>query len=290
MIRGLPRLPPTKEFLIDSEFRERLVKKFSEPQEYTPEELTAIEMHCKLFSLFESKRQKTLEKFGNAASSATTPPAQPRKVEGDVEQGLQGSGEGENARKMRKSIRAKISDMESTGVHEAPTFGLHKIKSTCSQVEGEWLYDKKTQNCYAKSTGVISTTALDALAYAWDLRAQHWGDAEAKAKVGMSAQKNELLKQYNDHCLIMRDVRKMPTPFLNREFIHKVIWYQASENEYVMIAFPCEFDYDSKNVLRAVATRICKFKQKVSGASSEWFLSSPAQIESAPAAAAGHGG
>ena len=164
-------------------------------------------------------------------------------------------------------------------------------------------------NCYAKSTGVISTTALDALAYAWDLRAQHWGDAEAKAKVGMSAQKNELLKQYNDHCLIMRDVRKMPTPFLNREFIHKVIWYQASENEYVMIAFPCEFDYDSKNVLRAAATRICKFKQKVSGASSEckesdawasrgarrgrcgsWFLSSPVQIESAPAAAADHGG
>jgi len=43
----------------------------------------------------------------------------------------------------------------------------------------------------------------------------------------------ELLKKENAHNIVIRDVRKLGHPFLDREFVHRVVWYQTSETEYV---------------------------------------------------------
>ena len=120
---------------------------------------------------------------------------------------------------------------ESSGHHED---GVHKIRSTTTGADGEWLYDKKTKQYIAKSWGVVNASPLDLIAFAMHQEASHYSKVQSKKNVTPGTTVLlELLKKENAHNIVIRDVRKLGHPFLDREFVHRVVWYQTSETEYV---------------------------------------------------------
>jgi hypothetical protein len=68
--------------------------------------------------------------------------------------------------------------------------------------------------------------------------------------------------------MVVRDVRKMPAPLKNREFVHRVINYRIAEDEYLVLAYPVDdSDLDPEErketsdvgpTVRARATRVVK--------------------------------
>jgi len=158
------------------------------------------------------------------------------------------------------------------------------------------MYNKEKDEYFAKTWGVVNCSALEYVAFCWDVHAKHWeGDhsidgpglkkgsqnsfARSDKYTTNSASTNEsgtgkvgtgtsicinTLREDSMHSKIVRDVRKMPSPVMNREFIHRVIHYKVADEEYLVLAYPVEESEgmgegaDVGPVMREQATRVVK--------------------------------